>query len=65
VPIGVPVVCVHGDADANVPLRQSERFAAASGDELVVLPGVDHFAVIDPSTGAWGACRDAVVRLAG
>ncbi len=65
VPIGVPVVCVHGDADANVPLRQSERFVAASGDELVALPGVDHFAVIGPSTGAWGACRDAVVRLAG
>ncbi len=63
VPIGVPVVCVHGDADANVPLRQSERFVAASGDELVVLPGVDHFAVIDPSSDAWRACRDAVVRL--
>ncbi|MBW0091291.1 prolyl oligopeptidase family serine peptidase [Pseudonocardia sp. KRD-188] len=63
VPIGVPVVCVHGTADANVPIRQSERFTAASGDELVTLPGVDHFAVIDPSTDAWRACRDAAVRL--
>lgn len=69
-PIGVPVVCVHGTADGNVPIRQSERFAAAAraaGDpaELVTLDGVDHFAVIDPSTAAWGACRDAVARLMG
>lgn len=25
VPIGVPVVCVHGTRDGNVPIRQSER----------------------------------------
>ena len=64
-PIGVPVVCVHGDRDANVPLRQSERFVAATGDELITLPGVDHFALIDPATAAWAACRDAATRLAG
>jgi acetyl esterase/lipase len=63
VPIGVPVVSVHGTSDGNVPIRQSERFAAASGDELVTLPGVDHFAVIDPGSDAWRACRDAVGRL--
>jgi acetyl esterase/lipase len=64
IPIGVPVVCVHGTADANVPIRQSERFVTAGGGELVALPGVDHFAVIDPSSDAWVACRDAVERLA-
>lgn len=64
-PIGVPVVCVHGTSDGNVPIRQSERFTAASGDELVTLPGVDHFAVIDPATEAWRACREAAIRLAG
>ena len=68
VPIGVPVTCVHGTADANVPIRQSERFVAAAtaaGDvaELVTLPGVEHMAVIDPSTDAWRACRDALDRL--
>jgi len=62
-PIGVPVVCVHGTADPNVPIRQSERFAAASGAELITLPGVEHFAVIDPATAAWHACRDAAERL--
>ena len=67
-PIGVPVVCVHGTEDANVPIRQSERFVDAARDageavELVTLPGVDHFAVIDPATPAWRACRDAAERL--
>jgi acetyl esterase/lipase len=66
-PIGVPVVCVHGTADVNVPIRQSERFVAAAGDEaeLVPLPGADHFAVIDPTSAAWKACRDGVERLLG
>lgn len=67
-PVGVPVVCVHGDADVNVPLRQSERYVAAAqaaGDpaELVVLPGVEHFAVIDPATDAWRACESGIERL--
>jgi dipeptidyl aminopeptidase/acylaminoacyl peptidase len=61
-------VCVHGTSDDRVPLRQSERFVAAAraaGDpaELVVLPEVDHFAVIDPAARAWRACRDAVDQL--
>jgi acetyl esterase/lipase len=64
-PIGVRVVCVHGTEDVNVPIRQSERFVAAAGDEaeLVTLPGVEHFAMIDPATAAWRACREAVDRL--
>ncbi len=63
IPIGVPVVCVHGTEDTNVPLRQSLRFTAASGDRLVTIPGADHFALIDPTTDAWRACRDAVDTL--
>jgi acetyl esterase/lipase len=66
-PLGVRVVCVHGTADVNVPIRQSERFVAAAGAEaeLVTLPGADHFAVIDPTTEAWKACRDGVERVLG
>jgi acetyl esterase/lipase len=66
-PLGVPVVCVHGTADLNVPIRQSERFVAAAGEEaeLVTLPGADHFAVIDPASAVWKACRDGVERLLG
>ncbi|HEX6255994.1 MAG TPA: alpha/beta hydrolase [Euzebyales bacterium] len=57
-PLGVPQVLVHGDADAHVPFDQSAAYrdrASAAGDavELVPLPGADHFAVLDPTSGAW------------
>ena len=65
VPIGVPVIGVHGTADDRVPIRQTERFAAASGDRWTELPGVDHFAVIDPTTPAFAACRAAVEEILG
>lgn len=65
-PLGVPVVCVHGDADVNVPISQSQTYTAAAtaaGDpaRLHRLAGVDHFALIDPATPAWAVCRDAVL----
>jgi acetyl esterase/lipase len=45
---GARVVCVHGDADDEVPLSQSQEYvqaARAAGDpaELIVLPGVGHY----------------------
>lgn len=66
VPIGVPVTCVHGDADTNVPPSQSANYVSAAtraGDPatLVTVPGADHFALIDPSTPAWAHCRDALL----
>lgn len=68
VPASVPVVCVHGTADANVPLDQSERYVAAATAagataRLRVLDRADHFALIDPSTPAWAAVREEVVAL--
>jgi acetyl esterase/lipase len=56
-PTGVPVLCVHGEADTTVPLDQSTRFAEAAhaaGDqvEVSVVPA-DHMAVIDPAGEAW------------
>jgi acetyl esterase/lipase len=66
-PLGVRQVLVHGDADPRVPVAQSRAYAAAAaaaGDpvELLELPGVDHFALIDPATPAWAA---AAARLDG
>lgn len=65
VPVGVPVVCVHGDADVNVPFSQSEAFAEASGCELVRLAGVGHMELVEVGTEAWKACREAALRLLG
>jgi acetyl esterase/lipase len=61
-PTGVPVLCVHGSADAVVPVQQSRRYATAAtavGDqvEVRVVPG-DHMTVIDPGSEAWGTVRD-------
>jgi dipeptidyl aminopeptidase/acylaminoacyl peptidase len=63
VPLGLPQLLVHGDADDRVPVDLSERYAEAAraaGDdvELVVLPGEDHFVHLDPSGRAW----ETVVR---
>jgi len=70
-PTGVPVLCVHGEADSTVPLEQSQRYAAAAaraGDqvEVVVVPG-DHMVVIDPAGEAWRRTVDwlAARRTAG
>jgi acetyl esterase/lipase len=67
---GARVICVHGDADDTVPLSQSERYvdaAVAAGDpaELVTLPGVGHFELIDPAHEAWAVCRDRIEALLG
>jgi acetyl esterase/lipase len=57
-PLGVPQLLVHGDRDDQVPVDLSLAWAgraAERGDqcELVVLPGVAHFALIDPASAAW------------
>jgi acetyl esterase/lipase len=69
-PLGVPVICVHGEADDIVPIRQSERYvsaARAAGDpaRLVRLTGTGHFEVIDAGDPAWRACKEAAMEIVG
>lgn len=52
-----PLLLIHGDADASVPVEHAHRLYGAAGDprELWVLPDVDH-------VGAYFAARSAYVR---
>lgn len=66
-PLGVPILCVHPNDDANVPISQSEAFVAAAtaaGDqaELVAVSG-DHFVVIDAEDRSWTVVLDWLGRL--
>jgi acetyl esterase/lipase len=58
VPLGVPQLLVHGEADSVVPVSIAEGYAAAAragGDavDLVTLPDVGHFEHLDPGSEAW------------
>jgi acetyl esterase/lipase len=57
-PLRVPQLLVHGEADEVVPVELSRRHArraAEAGDpcELVELPGVGHDEHLDPDSAAW------------
>ena len=56
-PLDVPVWCIHGDSDVNVPIGQSTGYveaatAAGAAAEMVRVDG-DHFVVIDVASDAW------------
>ncbi|MFN2471571.1 MAG: alpha/beta hydrolase family protein [Gaiellaceae bacterium] len=62
-PLGVPQLLVHGAHDDIVPAALSEAYARRAvelGDDAraVILPGMGHFAHLDPSSAAWQAVRD-------
>lgn len=57
-PAGAPVFAVHGTADGNVPLSQTDGYAAAAAAaggtvRVQVVDGADHFDVIDPGHESW------------
>jgi acetyl esterase/lipase len=67
-PVGSPMLLVHGDADERVPVAQSRSFdaaARAAGDrcELCELRGGDHFEVVDPGRRAWPIVRARLEQL--
>lgn len=67
-PTGVPTVLVHGDRDEAVPLEVSEAYVAAAraaGQQVALhaLPGVDHMALVDPTSPAWPTVLRAVSDL--
>jgi acetyl esterase/lipase len=56
----VPVTLLHGTADDRVPIEVGRSYAARTGSELRELPGVGHFALIDPLSPAWPRVLEAV-----
>ncbi len=69
IPLGVPVVAVHGAADEVVPPELTASFVAAAaeaGDDVTwvdVPDDTDHFTVIDPASRAWQATAAAMDRF--
>jgi acetyl esterase/lipase len=59
-PIGVPLLLVHGERDDDVPVHISREFAEAAraaGDdcELVVVDDESHYEHLEPGSRCWGA----------
>lgn len=68
VPLRVRVRLVHGDADAIVPLAQSQDFdegnrAAGGMSEVFVVAGAGHFDLVAPSSEAWATVLCALHSL--
>jgi pimeloyl-ACP methyl ester carboxylesterase len=69
-PLGVPVLLVHGNRDVDVPSTHSRDYAEAArrvGDpvELVELDGADHFDLIETTHEAWSIVCRWLERTAG
>ena len=69
IPLDVPVHVVHAMGDGDVPLSQSESYAAAAGAagmtvRLTKVPG-DHYDLIDPKSTAYRECREMARQLLG
>lgn len=65
-PAPATVTVLHGDADQIVPVEVSRSWWAQAArpdrDRLVVLPGVGHFALIDPSSEAFAVVAEAIIH---
>lgn len=67
-PLGVPLVLIHGSLDVNVPVGVSEHFAKAAkaaGDQVVfhTLAAAEHFKLIDPEGDEWVEVKAAIIHL--
>jgi acetyl esterase/lipase len=68
VPLGVRVRLLHGTEDSVVPIEISNSYQKAAnraGDDarLVVLPGADHFAPVNPRSEHWPSVEKTVQSL--
>ncbi len=61
-PVKVPQLIVHGNADTDVPIETINAYVAAAGSGLTFhqIDGADHFDVIDPSHESWHLVLSAI-----
>jgi acetyl esterase/lipase len=67
-PLGVRQILVQGSNDDQIPAELPQRWAENAkrqGDavEVKIVPGADHFEVVDPQSKAWPVSRDAMLSL--
>lgn len=67
-PLGVPQILVQGTNDDQIAPELPAKWAnnaKRQGDavSVEVVPGADHFDVVDPESNAWPVSRDAMLRL--
>ena len=65
-PLGVPQTLVQGSDDDQIPPELPKRWAEESrrqGDtvQVQILPGADHFDVVDPESKVWPSVQKALV----
>lgn len=68
-PFGVPQTLIQGTEDDQIPAELPRRWAEKArqqGDvvRVVMIPGADHFDLIDPLSAAWPTVKDAVKAAA-
>jgi acetyl esterase/lipase len=68
-PLPVPVVILHGDRDAVVPITLSRSYVAAARRAgsivtLIELAGMEHFGLIDAHSTVWPSVTSALRSLA-
>lgn len=65
-PLGVPALLVHGEADGTIPVARSRRYAEAAraaGDPVELLePRGGHRSHLDPRSEAWRVAAEWVTR---
>jgi acetyl esterase/lipase len=67
-PLGLKQILVQGSEDNQIPAELPRRWAENAkrqGDsvEVKIVPGADHFDVVDPGSLAWSVSRDAMLSL--
>ena len=66
--IGAVQKLIHGTADDSVPYEMSQNYAerkkkAGEDVELLTLPEIGHFEIVDPGSSVWNTVREIFVSL--